>query len=99
MILFFSKKNDFDVVIFRIFSLYGRFDKNKRFFVDAIRSFLNKKKFIIKTKNQERDYLFVDDGSCILDTEDDCQPDLNEDGLIGVADVLELLSYFGLFCE
>ena len=61
MILFFSKKNNFDVVIFRIFSLYGRFDKNKRFFVDAIRSFLNKKKFIIKTKNQERDYLFVDD--------------------------------------
>ena len=42
---------------------------------------------------------FFDDGSCILDTEDDCQPDLNEDGLIGVADVLELLSYFGLFCE
>lgn len=61
MILFFSKKNGFDLIIFRIFSLYGRFDKNKRFFVDAIRSFLNKKKFIIKTKNQERDYLFVDD--------------------------------------
>lgn len=61
IILLFSKKNKFDVVIFRIFSLYGRFDKKKRFFVDAIRSFIKNKKFIIKTKNQERDYLFVDD--------------------------------------
>ena len=61
IILFFSKKNNFDVVIFRIFSLYGKFDKKNRFFVDAIRSFIKKKKFVIKTKNQERDYLFVDD--------------------------------------
>ena len=42
---------------------------------------------------------FFDDGSCAFSPAEDCQPDLNDDGLIGVADVLELLTYFGLFCD
>ena len=42
---------------------------------------------------------FFDDGSCAFSPAEDCQPDLNDDGLIGVADVLELLTYFGVFCE
>lgn len=41
---------------------------------------------------------FFDDGGCQFDITPDCQQDLNGDGLIGVSDILELLTYFGLSC-
>ena len=42
---------------------------------------------------------FFDDGSCSFSTVDDCPQDLTGDGLIGVADVLDLLTYFGSVCN
>lgn len=40
-----------------------------------------------------------DDGSCVFGTSSDCAMDLTGDGIIGIADVLFLLSYFGLACD
>ena len=42
---------------------------------------------------------FFDDGGCQFDITPDCQQDLNGDGLIGVADILEVLTYFGVICD
>ena len=39
-----------------------------------------------------------DDGSCQFTAESTCPQDLDGDGLVGVSDVLELLTYFGSFC-
>jgi|GEM_PF-384301 hypothetical protein len=39
-----------------------------------------------------------DDGSCQFNSESSCPQDLDGDGIVGVADVLELLTYFGSFC-
>ena len=40
-----------------------------------------------------------DDGSCIFLTPSDCVADINWDGMVSVADVLELLGAFGSDCE
>jgi len=40
----------------------------------------------------------VADGQCVL-TDPTCPPDVNGDGLIGVADILEVLSYYGEPCS
>jgi hypothetical protein len=40
-----------------------------------------------------------DDGSCIFPTPSDCAADINGDGMVSVADVLELLGAFGSDCE
>jgi hypothetical protein len=40
-----------------------------------------------------------DDGSCIFPTPSDCAADINWDGMVSVADVLELLGAFGSGCE
>lgn len=42
---------------------------------------------------------FFDDGGCQFDMTQDCQQDLNGDGLIGVSDILEVLTYFGVICD
>ena len=42
---------------------------------------------------------FFDDGTCTFGSEDSCPMDLDDDGIVGIADVLQLLTYFGLFCE
>lgn len=42
---------------------------------------------------------FFDDGSCVFDAAPECAVDLTGDGIIGVSDVLYLLTYFGLICE
>lgn len=42
---------------------------------------------------------FFDDGSCSFSLENQCPQDLTGDGLIGVADVLDLLTYFGSYCN
>ena len=39
-----------------------------------------------------------DDGTCLYDT-DDCVGDLDLDGVVGTADLLQLLSAFGQICE
>ena len=39
-----------------------------------------------------------DDGSCQFTTESSCPQDLDGDGIVGVADVLQLLTFFGSFC-
>ena len=39
-----------------------------------------------------------DDGSCILEIDNNCLEDVNGDGIIGVSDVLTLLSQFGQLC-
>jgi len=41
---------------------------------------------------------FFDDGSCAWDEGDGCPYDLDADGVIGVSDILELLSFFGWIC-
>ena len=41
----------------------------------------------------------VDDGSCVAETDDNCPEDVNGDGIIGVSDVLILLSQFGQSCS
>jgi len=40
-----------------------------------------------------------EDGSCIFPTPTDCAADINWDGMVSVADVLELLGAFGSDCE
>jgi hypothetical protein len=40
----------------------------------------------------------VDDESCILEIDNNCLEDVNGDGIIGVSDVLTLLSQFGQLC-
>jgi len=40
-----------------------------------------------------------DDGSCTFQAESDCPMDLTGDGVIGISDVLSLLTYFGLACD
>ncbi len=41
----------------------------------------------------------IDDGSCIINAVDDtCPEDLNNDGIIGVADLIQLLGAFGSNC-
>ena len=42
---------------------------------------------------------FFDDGSCVFNAVSECPMDLTGDGIIGVSDVLFLLTYFGLFCD
>lgn len=42
---------------------------------------------------------FFDDGSCTFGPADSCPMDLDEDGLVGVSDILQLLTYFGLVCD
>ncbi|RPG80532.1 MAG: hypothetical protein CBC74_005645 [Crocinitomicaceae bacterium TMED114] len=42
---------------------------------------------------------FFDDGSCTFEAESECAVDLTGDGIIGVSDVLLLLTYFGLLCD
>lgn len=39
----------------------------------------------------------TDDGSCIFDNQ--CAGDINNDGLIGVADILAIIAYFGTTCN
>ena len=39
-----------------------------------------------------------DDGSCLFDT-NDCPSDLDLDGVVGTADLLQLLTAFGQICE
>jgi hypothetical protein len=39
-----------------------------------------------------------DDGSCQFTSESSCPQDLDGDGIVGVSDVLELLTFFGSFC-
>ena len=41
----------------------------------------------------------VDDGSCVAVFDDNCPEDVNGDGIIGVSDVLILLSQFGQSCS
>ena len=43
---------------------------------------------------------FFDDGSCLLceDETGGCAADLDLDGIVGVSDVLELLTFFGVTC-
>ena len=40
----------------------------------------------------------VADEQCVL-ADPTCPPDVNGDGLIGVADILEVLSYYGESCS
>lgn len=40
----------------------------------------------------------IDDGSCIITALSSCPEDLNQDGLVGVADLLQLLGAFGTTC-
>jgi len=40
-----------------------------------------------------------DDGSCQFTAESSCPSDLDGDGLVGVSDVLELLTFFGTTCS
>lgn len=42
---------------------------------------------------------FFDDGSCVFESIGECPADLNDDGLIGIADVLQILSLFGQLCD
>ena len=42
---------------------------------------------------------FFDDGGCMFGLADACPMDLDDDGLVGVADILQLLTYFGLVCD
>ena len=42
---------------------------------------------------------FFDDGSCQFDATNACPQDLSGDGFVGVADILELLTYFGSLCD
>ena len=39
-----------------------------------------------------------DDGSCQFTAQSDCPSDLDGDGIVGVSDVLALLTFFGSFC-
>lgn len=41
----------------------------------------------------------IDDGSCIIIAQDNCPFDANDDGIIGVADLIEFLSVFGQSCQ
>lgn len=41
----------------------------------------------------------MDNGSCVFDLATDCPEDVNADGLVGVSDVLLLLSAFGQSCN
>ena len=41
----------------------------------------------------------MDDGSCVFDLAPDCVADVDSDGLVGVGDVLIILSAFGQVCE
>lgn len=41
---------------------------------------------------------FFEDGTCVFETAD-CTEDINEDGLIGIADILDLLTLFGTICD
>lgn len=45
------------------------------------------------------DIATADDGSCLFEEENNCVADLNEDGLIGLQDLLVLLAGFGTTCE
>jgi hypothetical protein len=40
----------------------------------------------------------IDDGSCLFDTANPCPEDLNEDGIINAADLLQFLGAFGTSC-
>lgn len=53
---------------------------------------------IPEADNYAADALF-DDGTCTFTAGSDCPQDLDGDGVIGVADVLVILSYFGLICD
>jgi hypothetical protein len=41
----------------------------------------------------------MDNGSCQFDLSSSCPADVNQDGLIGVADILLVLSEFGQSCD
>jgi hypothetical protein len=41
---------------------------------------------------------FFDDGSCEWDEGNNCPQDLDFDGMVGVSDILDVLSFFGLVC-
>ena len=41
---------------------------------------------------------FFEDGTCVFETAN-CAQDINEDGLIGIADILDLLTLFGTICD
>ncbi len=42
---------------------------------------------------------FFDDGTCTFGSDDACPMDLDGDGIVGISDVLQLLTYFGSFCD
>jgi hypothetical protein len=41
----------------------------------------------------------MDNGSCEFDLSSSCPADVNQDGLIGVSDILLVLSEFGQVCD
>jgi hypothetical protein len=41
----------------------------------------------------------IDDGSCIIVANSSCPADVNNDGVVGVGDLLEVLNAFGTTCE
>jgi len=41
---------------------------------------------------------FFEDGTCVFD-DGTCAQDINADGLVSVADILDLLTFFGTFCD
>lgn len=61
LIRIFSKKYNFLFKDLRLFSIYGKWEKKNRLVCGAIINALNKKKFIIHSPNQIRDYLNVED--------------------------------------
>ena len=51
-----------------------------------------------EASNFEVEAIF-DDGSCLFSDSMNCQQDLDADGIIGIADILQLLTFFGTVCE
>lgn len=51
----------------------------------------------VEAENYNETAIF-DDGSCEFATGSSCPQDLDGDGIVGVSDVLQLLTYFGSFC-
>ena len=41
---------------------------------------------------------FFEDGTCVFEVSNPCPGDLNGDDIIGVNDIIELLTFFGTIC-
>ncbi len=61
LLTFYKNLYNFPSVELRYFSIYGDWEKKDRLVMSAIDSGLKKKNFVFNSKNQLRDYIYIDD--------------------------------------